>query len=156
MVFAVKASTGPVITDPESGRDLGRLSREKLRVRVFDTQPLFARAHTFVITDDFYGLLQIPFLAGSLEDVVSVDIGDAIELVRRGPTTRQAIGQSYAASDTPSAPTAARRRRVHPARRRLVRAVLEVSMREFGIRGLDAGALTDVRLLGLDEPSHGR
>ncbi|GAY13623.1 hypothetical protein [Mycobacterium sp. shizuoka-1] len=81
MVFAVSSRTGPVITDPETGRELGRLSREKLRVRVFDAQPLFARAHTFVPTDDFYGLLQIPFVAG--DDAVTVDVGDAVELVGR-------------------------------------------------------------------------
>ena len=46
--------------DTESGRELGRLGREQLRVRVFDVHPLFARAHSFVRTDDFYGLLQIP------------------------------------------------------------------------------------------------
>ena len=79
MVFAVNASTGRVITDPETGTELGRLSREKLRVRVFDAQPLFARAHTFVVTDDFYGLLQIPFVA--TDDVVTVDVGDAVVLV---------------------------------------------------------------------------
>ncbi len=81
MVFAVDSDTGPVITDPESGRELGRLRREKLRVRVFDAQPLFARAHTFVMTDDFYGLLGIPFTARQPEDVVTVDVGDAVELV---------------------------------------------------------------------------
>ncbi|WP_179469939.1 hypothetical protein [Mycolicibacterium vinylchloridicum] len=83
MVFAVSSGQGPVITDPETGRELGRLNREKLRVRVFDAQPLFARAHTFVMTDDFYGLLQIPFVA--TEDVVTVDVGDTVELV--GPET---------------------------------------------------------------------
>ena len=31
-------------------------------------------------------------------------------------------------------------------------ALLEVTAREFGIRGLDATAATEVRLLGLDEP----
>lgn len=80
MVFAVNSGQGPVITDPETGRELGRLNREKLRVRVFDAQPLFARAHTFIMTDDFYGLLQIPFVA--TEDVVTVDVGDTVELVR--------------------------------------------------------------------------
>jgi hypothetical protein len=71
-----------VITDPDTGRELGRINREKLRVRVFDVQPLFARAHTFVPTDDFYGLLRLPFLAEPPEDVVSIDVGDAVELVR--------------------------------------------------------------------------
>ncbi len=85
MVFAVSSRTGPVITDPESGRELGRLNREKLRVRVFDTQPLFARAQTFVMTDDFYGLLQISFTPRPSEDPVIVDVGDSVELVVREP-----------------------------------------------------------------------
>ncbi len=79
MVFAVSAGAGQVITDPESGRELGRLSREKLRVRVFDVQPLFARAHTFAETDSFYGLLQIPFVAN--DEVVTVDVGDPVEAI---------------------------------------------------------------------------
>lgn len=87
MVFAVSSSTGPVITDPESGRELGRLNREKLRVRVFDAQPLFARAHTFVMTDDFYGLLQIPFVARPSEDAVTVNIGDSVELTGPEPSS---------------------------------------------------------------------
>ncbi|MBO0679422.1 hypothetical protein JRC04_18325 [Mycolicibacterium sp. S2-37] len=81
MVFAVYSVGAQVITDPESGRELGRLSREKLRVRVFDVQPLFARAHTFVRTDDFYGLLGLSFDAEPHEDVVTVDVGDTVELV---------------------------------------------------------------------------
>lgn len=93
MVFAVNAESGPVITDPESGRELGRLRREKLRVRVFDAQPLFARAHTFVMTDDFYGLLRIPFVAGHLDDAITIDVGDPVELVRREATAHPAIGQ---------------------------------------------------------------
>ena len=79
MVFAVSAGAAQVITDPESGRELGTLSREKLRVRVFDAQPLFARAHTFVETDSFYGLLQIPFVAH--DEVVTVDVGDPVEAI---------------------------------------------------------------------------
>lgn len=74
MVFAVHSDSDQVITDPESGRELGRLMREKLRVRVFDVQPLFSRAHTFARTDDFYGLFQAT-------DVVPVDVGDSLELV---------------------------------------------------------------------------
>jgi hypothetical protein len=81
MVFAVSSGPGQVVTDPESGRELGRLTREKVRVRVFDVQPLFARAHTFVPTTDFHGLLQLPFLAQAPEDVVTIDIGDTVELV---------------------------------------------------------------------------
>jgi hypothetical protein len=90
MVFAVHSNTGPVITDPESGRELGRLSREELRVRVFDVQPLFARAHTFVRTDDFYGLLQLPFVDQPGENVVTVNVGDTIALVRGEATSSQA------------------------------------------------------------------
>lgn len=81
MVFTVRAGDGRVITDPETGRELGTLSREKLRVRVFDVQPLFSRAHTVVMTDDFHGLLQIRFAARPVEEVVTVDVGDAVELV---------------------------------------------------------------------------
>lgn len=81
MIFAVRSGSGPVITDPESGRELGRLSREKLRVRVFDVQPLFARAHTFVDTNDFHGLLGLPFFEQPSEEVVTVDVGDGVELV---------------------------------------------------------------------------
>jgi hypothetical protein len=81
MVFAVYSDAGQVITDPESGRELGRLRREELRVRVFDVQPLFARAHTFVRTDDFYGLLQLPFVEQPGEQVVTVNVGDTVVLV---------------------------------------------------------------------------
>lgn len=90
MVFAVHSNSGQVITDPESGRELGRLSREELRVRVFDVQPLFARAHTFVRTDDFHGLLQLPFLEPSADNVVTVNIGDTVALVRGEATSYQA------------------------------------------------------------------
>lgn len=88
MIFSVHSGAPRVITDPESGRELGRLSREKLRVRVFDVQPLFARAHTFVRTNDFYGLLQLPFVAQPHEDVVTVDVGDTVELVDAEPQMR--------------------------------------------------------------------
>ncbi|MGU3500850.1 hypothetical protein [Mycobacterium sp. C31M] len=74
MVFAVHSESDQMITDPESGRELGRLTREKLRVKVFDVQPLFARAHTIARTDDFYGLFQATA-------VVTVDVGDAVELI---------------------------------------------------------------------------
>ncbi|ANW68044.1 hypothetical protein BCA37_25200 [Mycobacterium sp. djl-10] len=77
MVFTVHCGDGQVITDPESGRELGILRREELQVRVFDVQPLFARAHTFVRTDDFHGLLQIPFV----DHVVTVNVGDAVTVV---------------------------------------------------------------------------
>ncbi|OBB57848.1 hypothetical protein A5757_18660 [Mycobacterium sp. 852013-51886_SCH5428379] len=85
MVFAVYSVAAQVVTDPESGRELGRINREKLRVRVFDVQPLFSRAHTFVRTDDFHGLLGLSFgtepYDGTVGDVVTVDVGDAVELV---------------------------------------------------------------------------
>jgi hypothetical protein len=90
MIFAVHSDTGQRITDPESGRELGRLSREKLRVRVFDVQPLFARAHTFIQTNDFYGLLGVPFVARPHEDVVTVDIGDTVKLIRAEGSASQA------------------------------------------------------------------
>ena len=75
MIFSVQSESDQVITDPESGRELGRLTREKLRVRVFEVQPLFARAHTFARTDDFYGLFQATA-------VVTIDVGDSVELVQ--------------------------------------------------------------------------
>lgn len=81
MIFAVQSGPGQVITDPESGRELGMLSREKLRVRVFDVHPLFARAHTFVDTGDFHGLLGLPFFERPHEDVVTIDVGDSVELI---------------------------------------------------------------------------
>lgn len=93
MVFAVHSGEAQVITDPESGRELGRLSREKVRVRVFDAQPLFARAHTFVVTDDFYGLLQIPFVDEAGDDVVTIDVGDAVAMIGRETSRMQADAQ---------------------------------------------------------------
>lgn len=83
MVFTVQCGDGQVITDPESGRELGILRREQLQVRVFDVQPLFARAHTFVRTDDFHGLLQIPFV----DHVVTVNVGDAVIAVADDAST---------------------------------------------------------------------
>lgn len=91
MVFAVYSDSGQVITDPESGRELGRLSREELRVRVFDVHPLFARAHTFVRTDDFDGLLQIPFTEQSGDEhIVTVNVGDTVAQVRSEPSSHRA------------------------------------------------------------------
>jgi hypothetical protein len=90
MVLTVYSDAGPAITDPESGVELGRLNREELRVRVFDVHPLFARAHTFVDTDDFYGLLRFPFGDGPAEHVVTVNIGDAVASVPGEPTSRRA------------------------------------------------------------------
>ncbi|MDF2826411.1 MAG: hypothetical protein K0R68_3819 [Mycobacterium sp.] len=86
MVFAVYSDSGQVITDPESGRELGRLEREALQVRVFDVHPLFARAHTFVRTDDFYGLLALPFTEQPGDHVVTVNVGDTVALVRGDST----------------------------------------------------------------------
>ncbi|WP_029109313.1 hypothetical protein [Mycobacterium sp. URHD0025] len=89
MIFAVQSDSDQVITDPESGRELGRLTREKLRVRVFDVQPLFSRAHTFARTDDFYGLFQATA-------VVTVDVGDSLELVpAEGESRRAASGEIW-------------------------------------------------------------
>lgn len=48
MIFAVFSETGRIVTDPESGRELGRLTEEKLRVKVFDVRELFARAETYI------------------------------------------------------------------------------------------------------------
>ncbi|MGK2866344.1 MAG: hypothetical protein ACSLFA_06815 [Mycobacterium sp.] len=92
MIFAVHSGAGQVITDPESGRELGRISREKLRVRVFDVQPLFARAHTFVDTSDFHGLLELPFFEPAREDVVTIDVGDSVELIETARAEDRATG----------------------------------------------------------------
>ena len=86
MVFAVHSESDQVITDPESGRELGRLTRETLRVRVFDVQPLFARAHTLARTDDFYGLFRATA-------VVTVDIGDSVESIREELDSTALVGQ---------------------------------------------------------------
>jgi hypothetical protein len=94
MVFAVHANTSQVITDPESGRELGRLSREQLRVRVFDVHPLFARAHTFARTDDFHGLLQIPFVEQPGENIVTVNVGDNVALVHAEPASSQTAAEA--------------------------------------------------------------
>lgn len=91
MVFAVYSNPGQVITDPESGRELGRLEREELRVRVFDVQSLFARAHTFVRTDDFYGLLQLPFIDELDEHVVTVNVGDTVALVGSAQMSQKSL-----------------------------------------------------------------
>lgn len=84
MVFAVHSDSDQMITDPESGRELGRLTREKLRVRVFDVQPLFARAHTVARTADFYGLFQATA-------VVTVDIGDSVESISTEANSRRQV-----------------------------------------------------------------
>ena len=86
MVFSVSTGSDQVITDPESGRELGRLTREKLRVRVFDVAPLFARAHTFVATDDVYGLFQA---TSEVTSEVTVDVGDSVELLRTETDSRR-------------------------------------------------------------------
>jgi hypothetical protein len=48
MEFAVMADEGDPIIDPENGDVIGELPTEKLRVRVFEVQPKFSRAETFV------------------------------------------------------------------------------------------------------------
>ncbi len=90
MVFAVYSDSGQVITDPASGRELGRLRREELRVRVFDVHPLFSRAHTFTRTDDFHGLRQFPCTEQPSEHVVTVNVGDTVALVRSERSEHQA------------------------------------------------------------------
>ena len=67
-------------------------------MRVFDVQPLFARAHTFARTDDFYGLLQIPFVGQQRDDVdaVTVNVGDTVEFVPSEPRSRlPETGETY-------------------------------------------------------------
>ncbi|CAA0114789.1 Uncharacterised protein [Mycolicibacterium vanbaalenii] len=117
MVFAVFSGTGQVVTDPESGRVLGRLSEETVRVKVFDVHELFSRAETFSIDvprspgrpkgdfldagkNQLLGVAATPIANGVAElarlagdalpqdlsvaasgDVVTVNVGDAVELV---------------------------------------------------------------------------
>jgi hypothetical protein len=119
MVFAVFSGNGRVITDPESGRELGRLSEEKLRVKVVDVHELFARAETYspeaqrpagrpmadylrtletplfapAVAPIFKGMAELARYAGDTVvddeptsalppgEVVTVNVGDAVELV---------------------------------------------------------------------------
>jgi hypothetical protein len=90
MVLAVYSETGQMITDPESGAELGRLPREALRVRVFEVHPRFARAHTYADVTDVYGLLQYPFEDPPTDTVVTVNVGDPVAVVdasRRSAST---------------------------------------------------------------------
>src|SRR6476646_4819462 len=48
MEFAVMADDGDQIIDPETGDVIGELPSEKLRIRVFEVQPKYSRAETFV------------------------------------------------------------------------------------------------------------
>lgn len=108
MVFAVFSGDGRLITDPETGRELGRLDEEKLRVKVFDVRELFARAETYSTgvvgraAADRPRTYEIPIFTGTAElarygddtlvddlptsalsscAVVTVTVGDAVELV---------------------------------------------------------------------------
>lgn len=92
MIFAVFGGATRVVTDPESGRELGRISHEKLRVRVFDVQPLFARAHTFVDDGDFHGLLTLPFMEPAEAEVVTVAVGDSVRSVGKQSNEMRASG----------------------------------------------------------------
>jgi hypothetical protein len=124
MTFAVLAETSRRITDPETGRELGRLAEEKLRVKVFDVHPLFARAETYstevvrspstpiaghphqeeppVLDPEaepiLTGMAELARYAGeslhegvlttapSSEEVVTVNVGDEVELVDISPS----------------------------------------------------------------------
>lgn len=114
MTFAVLSENSRRITDPESGQVLGRLPEEKLRVKVFDVHPLFARAETYSTevpqapgnprSEDvaFLDPEAAPILTGMAElarytggslqesalatatspdEVVTVNVGDQVELV---------------------------------------------------------------------------
>lgn len=100
MTFAVLAEGSRRITDPETGHELGRLTEEKLRVKVFDVHPSFARAETF--STGVPQVPQAPILSGMTElarhaggvlqdsalhtalspgEIVAVSVGDQVELV---------------------------------------------------------------------------
>ncbi|CAN5274113.1 hypothetical protein BH09ACT8_BH09ACT8_64810 [soil metagenome] len=102
MVFAVFSGDGRLITDPETGHELGRLDEEKLRVKVFEVRELFARAETFSTGAEQPRTYEIPIFNGTAElaryagdtlvddlptsalsscEVVTVNVGDAIQLV---------------------------------------------------------------------------
>jgi hypothetical protein len=102
MVFAVFSGDGRLITDPETGRELGRLDEEKLRVKVCEVRELFARAETFSAGAGHPRAYEIPVFDGTAEltryagdtlvddlptsalsscEVVTVNVGDAIQLV---------------------------------------------------------------------------
>ncbi len=117
MIFAVFSKDGRVVTDPASGRELGRLAEEKLRVKVVDVHELFARAETYRIdvhrprdtpianylrvaetplladAPMFNGMAELaryvgdaidddaPSMAFSPSEVVTINVGDAVELV---------------------------------------------------------------------------
>ncbi len=97
MTFVVLAEASRCITDPESGRELGRLPEEKLRVKVFDVHPLFSRAETYArerqtspIVDGMADLARhvgVTLHEGALstalapDEVVTVNVGDEVELV---------------------------------------------------------------------------
>ncbi|MCV7227942.1 hypothetical protein [Mycolicibacterium komossense] len=111
MVFAVFSGNGRLVTDPETGRELGRLDEEKLRVKVFEVRELFARAETYSTgvgrpsgtpLAEHPRTYEIPIFTGPAElaqfagdtlvdemptsalsscEVVTVNVGDAVELV---------------------------------------------------------------------------
>jgi hypothetical protein len=99
MTFAVLSETSRRITDPESGRELGRLPEEKLRVKVFDVHPLFARAETYSCEEApiLTGMAELArYSGGTLQEsalatavspgeVVTVKVGDEVELVDACP-----------------------------------------------------------------------
>lgn len=74
MTFAVYSGAGRMVVDPQSGRELGRLSPETLRVKIVEVRPLFAVAQTFATHGEF----ERPHTS---HDWVTVNVGDTVELV---------------------------------------------------------------------------
>ena len=102
MIFAVFSGDGRLVTDPETGRELGRLDEEKLRVKVCEVRELFARAETFSTGAEQPPAYEIPIFTGPAEltryagdtlvddlptsalsscEVVTIYVGDAVQLV---------------------------------------------------------------------------
>lgn len=102
MIFVVLAETSRRITDPESGRELGRLPEEKLRVKVFDVHSLFARAETFCGEGQ---------QVRASDEAVTVNVGDEVELVDSvGPGWEQRRELTVGLGIPPSFPVSERHR----------------------------------------------
>jgi hypothetical protein len=79
MVFAVMAGGGDQILDPETGKVIGELPAEKLRVKVVDVQPKYSRAVTFRTFTP--AKLEYPALTGFARTASSSEIAGARDVV---------------------------------------------------------------------------
>jgi len=87
MVFAIIGD--PIqITDPDTNKTIGKVDREKLRVKVSEVQEEFCIARTFATTAAW----TIPFGLGSSAPEVTPTLPEKERLVRRGDRVRQVGG----------------------------------------------------------------